>query len=131
MPAVKGVEFVSDRILYIILRGHWYDIIALNIHAPTEDENDDVKDSFREELGRVFDKLPKYNMKILLGDFSAKVGREVIFKATIWNESCHKISYNNGVKVVNCAISKNLTGKSKMFMHLNIHKFSWETPQSD
>jgi hypothetical protein len=24
----------------------------------------------------VFDKLPKYHMKILLGDFNAKVGRE-------------------------------------------------------
>jgi hypothetical protein len=35
----------------------------------------------------VFDKFPKYHMKILLRDFSAKVGREVIFKPTIGNES--------------------------------------------
>jgi hypothetical protein len=44
--------------------------------CPTEDKSDDVKDSFCEELGRVFDKFPKYHMKIRLGDFSAKVGRE-------------------------------------------------------
>jgi hypothetical protein len=30
----------------------------------------------------VFDKFPKYHMKILLGDFNAKVGREEIFKLT-------------------------------------------------
>jgi hypothetical protein len=71
---------------YIILRGHWYDIIALNVHAPTENENDDIKDSFCEELQRVFDKLPKYHTKILLGDFSTKVGREDIFKLQIGNE---------------------------------------------
>jgi hypothetical protein len=35
-----------------------------------------VKGSFYEELERVFDKLPKYHMKILLEDFNAKVGRE-------------------------------------------------------
>jgi hypothetical protein len=72
---------------YIILRGRWCHIIALNVNAPTEDKTDDVRDSFYEELERVFDKFPKYHMKILLGDFSAKVGREDIFKPTIGNES--------------------------------------------
>jgi hypothetical protein len=45
-----------------------------------------VKDSFYEELERVFDKFPKYHMKILLGDFNAKAAREDNFKPTIWNE---------------------------------------------
>jgi hypothetical protein len=66
IPPVKRVEFVSDGILYIILRGHWCDIIVLNVHAPTEDKIDDVKDRFYEELGRIFDKFPKYHRKILL-----------------------------------------------------------------
>jgi hypothetical protein len=57
----------------------------MNVHAPTEDKADDVTDSFYEELERVFDKLPKYHMKILLGDFNAKVGREDIFKPIIGN----------------------------------------------
>jgi hypothetical protein len=46
-------------------------------------------------------------MKILLGDFNAKVGREDIFKPTIRIESLHEIS--NGVGVVNFATSKTLT----------------------
>jgi hypothetical protein len=50
MSAVKRVEFVSDRMLYIILRGRWCHIIVLNVHAPTEDKTDDVKDSLYEEL---------------------------------------------------------------------------------
>jgi hypothetical protein len=51
--------------LYIILRGHWCDTIVLNVNAPTEDKIDDVKDSFYDELERVFDKFLKYRMKIL------------------------------------------------------------------
>jgi hypothetical protein len=45
-----------------------------------EDKGDDVKDSFYKEIGRVFNQFPRYDTKILLGDFNAKVGRENIFK---------------------------------------------------
>jgi hypothetical protein len=73
----------------------------------------------------MFDKFPKYYMKILLGDFNAKVGKEDIFKPTIGNESLHKISNDNGVRLVNFVTSKNLTVKSTMFPHRNIHKYTW------
>jgi hypothetical protein len=42
-------------------------------------------------------------MKILLGDFNAKVDREDIFQPTIGNESVHEISNDNGVRVPNFA----------------------------
>jgi hypothetical protein len=70
---------------YIILRGRWCNIIVLNVHAPCKDKGDDVKDSFCEELGRVFDQFPRYDKKILLSDLNAKVGRENTFKPTIGN----------------------------------------------
>jgi hypothetical protein len=35
ISAVKRVEFVSDRMSYIILRGRWYCIIVRNVCAPT------------------------------------------------------------------------------------------------
>jgi hypothetical protein len=98
------------------------------VHAPCEDTSDDIKDSFYEELGHVFDQFPRYDMKILLGDFNAKVGREDIFKPTIGNESSHEISNDNGVRVVNFAISKNLIVKSTMFPHRIIHKYTWTSP---
>jgi hypothetical protein len=87
-----------------------------------------MKDSFYEELVHVFDKFTKYHMKILLGDFSAKVGREDIFKPTVGNESLHESSNDNGVRVVNFATSKNLNVRSTVFHHRNIHKFTWTSP---
>jgi exonuclease III len=109
---------------YIILRDRWCDVIVLNVHAPTEDKIDDVKDSFYNELERIFDKFTKYHMKMLLGDFNAKVGREDIFKPTIGNDSLHEISNDNEDRAVNFATSKNMTVKSTMFPHFNIHKFT-------
>jgi hypothetical protein len=66
-------------------------------------------------------------MKILLGDFNAKVGREGIFKLTNGNESLHEISNDNVVRLVNFVTSKNLSQKY-MFQHRNIHKYTWISP---
>jgi len=119
---VKRVEFVSDRLSYIVLRGRWHNIIVVNVHAQSEEKRDEAKDSFYEELEQVFDQFPKYHMKMLLGDFNVKVGRENSFKPTIGQESLHQDSNDNGVRLVKFATSKNLVVKSTMFPHRNIHE---------
>jgi hypothetical protein len=76
---------------YIIIRGRWCHIIVLNAHAPTDDKTDYMKNSFYEELESVFSKSIKYHMKMLLGTFSVKVGKEDIFKPTIESEIYTKL----------------------------------------
>jgi hypothetical protein len=76
----------------------------------------------------VFDNFPKYHLKILLGDFNVKVGREDIFKPTIGNESLHESTNDNGVRLVNFATSKTPGVKSTMFPHRNSHKYTWTSP---
>jgi hypothetical protein len=78
------------------------------VHPPTEDNKEDIKGSLYEELEWVFDQFPRYHMKILLGDFKAKVGREDFFKLIIGSESLHEVSNENGIRVVNFATSKNI-----------------------
>jgi hypothetical protein len=51
-----------------------------------------------------FDKFPKCQMKIMLGDFNAKMGKEDTFKPTIGNESLQEISNDNGVSSKFCYI---------------------------
>jgi hypothetical protein len=67
-------------------------------------------------------------MKIVLGDFNVKVGKENIFKPTIGNYSLHEISNDNGVRLVNFATSWNLRVKSTIFPHHNIQKDTWMSP---
>ena len=43
------MEFISDRVSCITLKGRWCDIIVLNEHALLEDKDNDIKDSFYEE----------------------------------------------------------------------------------
>ena len=46
VSAVKRVEFVGDRVSYIVLRGSWCNIIILNVNAPNEEKSYDAKGSF-------------------------------------------------------------------------------------
>ena len=94
---MKRIEFVSDRLSYIVLGRRWRNTIVVNVHAPSEGKSDELKDSFYEELEQVFDHFPKYHIKMLLGVFNAKVGRDNIFKPTFGQESLHQDSNENGV----------------------------------
>jgi hypothetical protein len=48
-------------------------------------------------------------MKILVGDFSAKVGGGDVFKPAVGNESLHKVSSGNGIRIINFATSRNVS----------------------
>ena len=58
VSTVKTAEFVRDRMSHIVLRGHWCNIIVLNVHTPIEEKSDDSKDSFDEELDQASHHIP-------------------------------------------------------------------------
>jgi hypothetical protein len=86
------------------------------MHYSTKNESYDTKDSSYEELERVFNQFLECHLKILLGDFSAKVGTKDIFKPTMANGSS-----------INFSTSKNRI-VSTIFPHHNIHKYTWTSP---
>jgi hypothetical protein len=42
----KRVEFISSRMSYIVLRGHYSNIVVFHVLAPSEEQSDDSKDKF-------------------------------------------------------------------------------------
>jgi hypothetical protein len=88
--------------------------------VPSEEKSDDSKDRFYEEIEQMFDHFPQYHIKILLGVFNAKVGKEDIIKPTVGNETAHQGSNDIGVRIVSFATSKILVVKSTIFLYRNI-----------
>jgi hypothetical protein len=56
------VEFVSDRMSYIILRGRWCNIIVLNVLAPTDDKIDVIYIYSMIIHDHILNKFPKYQI---------------------------------------------------------------------
>jgi hypothetical protein len=67
-------------------------------------------------------------MKIILGDFNAKVVGGNTFKPTIRNKSLHHDNNYTGVRKGNFVTSNNSVFKSTMFLRRNIHKYTWTYP---
>lgn len=93
----------------------------------TEKKDNDVKKEFYNELERVCDTCPKYDIKIILGDLNAKLRREEQDKEIICRYSLHdKINENDlNVGIIDFATSKDLRVEPLMFPHKKIHKEMW------
>jgi len=63
----------------MVMRGCWCNIIDLNVHAPSEEKRWRLRTegSFYEELEQVFGNFLRYEIQILIGEFNAKLEREI------------------------------------------------------
>lgn len=125
---VIGFRPENERLCSMRIRGKMFNITFINAHAPTEDSEECDKDSFYENLEKLYDHAPRHDVKIVLGDFNAKIGKEKAFRPTIGKESLHEESNNNGTRLIDFATGKGMSISSTKFPHKNIHKITWTSP---
>ncbi|XP_060665561.1 uncharacterized protein LOC132797804 [Drosophila nasuta] len=118
----------NERIATIRITAKFFNISLICAHVPTEEKNDATKDAFYAELVRAYGRCPSHDIKILLGDFNAKVGREDIFGATVGRFSLHETTSSNGLRLIGFAAAHDMVVRSTGFRHLDIHKASWLSP---
>ncbi|XP_061720037.1 craniofacial development protein 2-like [Cydia pomonella] len=128
MGNVIRFDAISDRLCVLRVKSKLFNISILNAYAPTELAEDIAKDEFYEQLEMVYEQIPSFDVKIVLGDFNAKVGREDIFIPTIGRHSKHDISNDNGLRLISFAASKAMVIKSTMYPHKDIFKGTWKSP---
>jgi hypothetical protein len=118
-------EAVTARICCIFMKGRFFNYSFLNAHVLNEDKLEEEKEEIYEHLERVYRRCPRHDVKIIMGDMNAKIGKEQDFIPTIGKHSLHEESNDNGLLLVNCAVSLNMTISSTCFEHKNIHKVTW------
>ena len=69
-------EPVNYRLCWIRVRGKFRNYSIINAHAPTEDKDDEEKDKFYSGLETIYSQCPRDDIKMVLGDFNANVGKE-------------------------------------------------------
>ncbi|XP_058126780.1 craniofacial development protein 2-like [Anopheles ziemanni] len=126
--AVIDFKAINDRLCYLRMRGKFYNISLINVHAPTEDKDEEEKDLFYGRLAKLYESCPRYDLKIILGDFNAKVGRESMYRQYIGTHSLHEHSNENGSRLVQFAAASNLVIGSTKFARRDIHKITWVSP---
>jgi exonuclease III len=95
--------------------------------APTNDSEEEAKDQFYEQLERAYAACPSHDVKLVMGDANAKVGRETVHQPTISKHSLHESTHENGLKLVGFATGRLMAIKSTYFMHKRIHLQTWHS----
>lgn len=129
--AVLGFEPISERICKLRIKGKFCNISFVNVYAPTEDAEEDIVDDFYTELERVCDRIPRHDMKVVLGDFNAKIGKEEQNSMVAGKSGLHEETSLNGERVCMFAEAQRLIVSSTCFPHKNIHLGTWKIPGRD
>ena len=120
---------ISERVLTARLHSRHINISVVVAYAPTEDAADGVKDEFYQQLSGAFDELPGHDVKFLLGDFNARIGRDnSSWSGIIGQESLHDSSNDNGLRLLEFCTMYQLTIGGTLFQHRDIHKGTWRSP---
>ena len=125
---VIGFKPINERLCAIRIKTRFANLWLINAHAPTEVKEDAIKDEFYNDLETLFDSLPSNDVKLLLGDFNAKVGNESWHRGTTGGHSLHDENNNNGQRLIDFASGRNLVISSTCFPHRRIHKQTWKSP---
>jgi hypothetical protein len=121
---------VDGRICVLRVRGKFFNTSIINVHAPHNGRPDKEKDDFYSLLEKTYSECPRHDIRIVVGDLNAQVGREVIYRPTIGRFSLHSESNENGVRLINFAAENNMVISSTLFQRKNIHKATWCSPGS-
>jgi hypothetical protein len=95
---------------------------------PTEEKNEIQKDNFYVDLERIYMKAPKLDIKFVMGDFNAKMGKEPGLAPNVGKHNLHEETNNNRWRMTDFAITKNMAISSTLFQHKIIHKETWGSP---
>lgn len=104
--AVIDFKAVNDRICTLRLKGKFFNLHLISVHAPTEHKDDEEKNTFYDKLEGVVDGIQGHDIKIILGDLNVKIGKETIHRPTIGPNSIHEESNGNGTRVIDFATSR-------------------------
>nr|XP_042906426.1 uncharacterized protein LOC122270970 [Parasteatoda tepidariorum] len=125
---VIDFQAISMRLCKIRINGKHYNTTLICAHAPTEEKDASEKDIFYDLLMRSINSCPAQDMKIVIGDFNAKIGKEQHLRYHAGAESLHYYTSENGQRLFDLAVSENLFISSTAFPHKEVHKHTWRSP---
>uniref|UniRef100_A0A3B3ILM2 Endonuclease/exonuclease/phosphatase domain-containing protein n=1 Tax=Oryzias latipes TaxID=8090 RepID=A0A3B3ILM2_ORYLA len=107
---------VNSRLIKIRMRGRHTNMTIIQCYSPTNDSEEEAKDSFYEQLDTEVKLTPRYDVLIIMGDLNAKVGKD--------NSNNERAMG----KLIDFYNTNNLVVGGTLFPHRDIHKLTWYSP---
>ena len=74
--AVLGCNLKNDRMISVRLQGKPFNIIVIQVYAPTSNTEEAEVERFYEDLQDLLELTPQKDVLFIIGDWNAKVGSQ-------------------------------------------------------
>jgi hypothetical protein len=98
------------------------------LYAPINVVGKKEREDFCEQLQTFVDKIPKKDLKLLMGDFNAKVGSDNTNRELIMGKHGTRTQNENREHFTEFCTPQNLVIRGTIFPHKTIHKTTWTLP---
>jgi exonuclease III len=129
--SILDFEPQNNRICKIRLKGSFRNITVISAYAPTNDKDDQEKETFYENRKEIFNRIPRHDMVVIMGYFNIKLGKKEYLQPVAGPHTIHDLYYENGNMLTQYAIRNRVIIKSTMFPHKHIHLGTWRIPGSN
>ena len=120
---------ISNRIITARFAGQGFNVSIVQVYLPTTGHTDQEIEEFYEKLQYVYDKLPKRDIKIIMGDFNASVGKK---SDDIWKNVHGQQGYGNpnerGERLLQFCQLNGFCIMNTFFQHKNSRKWTIMNP---
>ena len=86
------------------IRGKFKNYSFICAHSPTKEKSEREKNQFEDRLHRMHEQSPSYNIKIIIVDMNAKVGKEIWTGIAVGTCGLHDDSNDNRTCPINYAV---------------------------
>ena len=125
---VRSWRCVSERCVTVRLNvaGVWLTLVQ--VYAPTDDTDSVAKDEFYAEVQEVMNRVPRGDRIIVMGNFNARVGKNVKVWKGVIGEHGEEVENDSGRRLLGFSAENEMKIMNTHFAHKRIHKFTWSCP---
>ena len=124
--AVLGCSLKKDRMISVRFQGKTFNIIVIQVYAPTSNTEEAEFEQFYEDLQDLLELTPQKDVLFIIGDWNAKVGSQETpgvtgkFGLGIWNEA--------GQRLIEFCQENALVIANTLFQQHKRRLYTWTSP---
>ena len=127
--SVLGCNFISSRLISIRIKASPFNITLFQAYAPTSEYSDEDIEIFYKDIQENIDKTNKKDIKIVLGDFNAKIGKDT---AKDWPKQqgpyCNITTNDRGLRLLEFANYNDFVIANTLGKHKKPRTMTWHHP---
>ena len=123
-------EPVSERVITARFASKCQNMSIIQVYAPTNDATEEEKESFYYQLQTVYDRTPRRDVIVVIGNFNAKIGNNNTGMETVMGQHGLGSMNENGEILADFCTCNDIVIGGTIFPHKPCHKATWRSPDA-